>query len=107
MIPVTPQYAAGRVIEPVIKPLGGLVTRLPVGPEHPGATAGPTFELFYGVDYLLPHRDAAWAVMEERMRLLAELATQCRDSCAPLYAPALTKITDALTDLADQLAEAR
>jgi len=91
----------------VVKPLGGLVTRLPVGPEHPGATAGPTFELFYGVDYLLPHRDAAWAVMEERMRLLAELATQCRDSCAPLYAPALTKITDALTDLADQLAEAR
>jgi hypothetical protein len=91
----------------VVKPLGGLVTRLPVGPEHPGATAGPTFELFYGVDYLLPHRDAAWAVMEERMRLLAELATHCRDSCAPLYLPALTKITDALTDLADQLAEAR
>ena len=91
----------------VVKPLGGLVTRLPVGPEHPGATAGPTFELFYGVDYLLPHRDAAWAVMEERIRVLAELATHCRDSCAPLYLPALTKITDALTDLADQLAEAR
>src|SRR5439155_296061 len=91
----------------VVKPLGGLVTRLPVGPAHPGATAGPTFELFYGVDYLLPHRDAAWAVMEERIRVLAELATNCRDSCAPLYLPALTKITDALTDLADQLAEAR
>jgi hypothetical protein len=95
------------LMKTVIKPLGGLVTRLPVGPEHPGATAGPTFELFYGVDYLLPHRDAAWAVMEERMRVLAELATHCRDSCAPLYLPALTKITDALTDLADQLAEAR
>jgi hypothetical protein len=95
------------LMKTVIKPLGGLVTRLPVGPEHPGATAGPTFELFYGVDFLLPHRDAAWAVMEERMRVLAELATHCRDSCAPLYLPALTKITDALTDLADQLAEAR
>ncbi len=95
------------LMKTVIKPLGGLVTRLLVGPEHPGATAGPTFELFYGVDYLLPHRDAAWAVMEERMRVLAELATQCRDSCAPLYLPALTKIADALTDLADQLAEAR
>jgi hypothetical protein len=91
----------------VIKPLGGLVTRLPIGPEHPGATAGPMFELFYATDYLLPHRDAAWAVMEERMRVLAELATQCRDSCAPLYLPALTKVTDALADLADQLAEAR
>jgi hypothetical protein len=91
----------------VVKPLGGLVTRLPVGPEHPGATAGPTFELFYGVDYLLPHRDAAWAVMEERIRVLAELATHCRDSCAPLYMPTLTKITESLADLADQLAEAR
>jgi hypothetical protein len=65
------------------------------------------FELFYSVDYLLPHRDAAWAVLEERMRVLAELATRCRDSCAPLYMPVLTKITDALPDLADQLAEAR
>ena len=91
----------------VIKPLGGLVTRLPVGPEHPGATAGPTFELFYGVDYLLPHRDAAWAVMEERMRVLSELATRCSNACSPLYMPILIKITGALGDLADQLAEAR
>jgi hypothetical protein len=91
----------------VIKPLGGLVTRLPVGWDYPGATAGPTFELFYAVDYLLPHRDAAWVVLEERMRVLAELATSCRDSCAPLHMPALTKITDSLRELADQLAEAR
>jgi len=91
----------------VIKPLGGLVTRLPVGPEHPGATAGPTFELFYDVDYLLPHRAAAWAVMEERMRVLAELATACREVCSPLHMPALTKITGNLVDLADFLAEAR
>jgi len=91
----------------VIKPLGGLVTRLPVGPEHPGATAGPTFELFYGVDYLLPHRDAAWAVMEERMRVLSELATRCSNACSPIYMPILNKITGALNDLADQLAEAR
>jgi hypothetical protein len=91
----------------VVKPLGGLVTRLPVGPEYPGATAGPTFELFYGVDYLLPHRDAAWAVMEERMRVLAELATRCSQACIPIYMPPMTKITTALGDLADQLAEAR
>jgi hypothetical protein len=91
----------------VVKPLGGLVTRLPVGPDHPGATAGPTFELFYGVDYLLPHRNAAWIVMEERMRTIAELATHCRDACAPLYMPILTKITTAIDDLADLLAEAR
>ena len=91
----------------VVKPLGGLVTRLPIGPEYPGRTAGPTFELFYGVDYLLPHREAAWAVLEERMRLLSELGTRCQSVCAPLYMPTLTKVTSALGDLAGQLAEAR
>ena len=91
----------------VVKPLGGLVTRLPIGPEHPGRTAGPMFELFYGVDYLLPHRDAAWAVMEERMRELAALATRCREVCAPLYLPIVARMSDDLVELADQLAEAR
>lgn len=90
-----------------IKPLGGLVTRLPVGPEHPGATAGPTFELFYAVDYLLPHRDAAWAVIEERLRSVAELAVKCRESCSPIYMPPLIKVTDALRAQADRLAAAR
>jgi hypothetical protein len=90
-----------------VKPLGGLVTRLPVGPEHPGATAGPTFELFYSVDYLLPHRDAAWAVIEERLRNVAELAVHCRESCSPIFMPPLIKVTDALRQQADRLAEAR
>jgi hypothetical protein len=91
----------------VVKPLGGLVTRLPVGPEYPGRTAGPTFELFYGADLLLPHRDAAWTILEERMRVLAELGTRCKEVCSPLHLPTLAKITDGLVDLADQLAEAR
>jgi hypothetical protein len=91
----------------VVKPLGGLVTRLPVGPEHPGATAGPTFELFYSTDYLLPHRDAAWAVLEERMRVLAELGTKCQEACSPLYLPIVSRITGSLEELADQLAAAR
>ena len=90
-----------------IKPLGGLITRLPIGAEHPGATAGPTFELFYAVDYLLPHRDAAWAVMEERLRDIAGLATRCRDQCVPTYMVPLIKVTDALSGFADQLAAAR
>jgi hypothetical protein len=91
----------------VVKPLGGLVTRLPVGPEYPGRTAGPTFELFYGADLLLPHRDAAWTILEERLRVLAELGMRCKEVCSPLHLPTLTKITDSLVDLADQLAEAR
>ncbi len=63
----------------VIKPLGGLITTLPVGPEHPGATAGPSFELFYETDYLMPHRQAAWALLAER---LDEAAWLCSELCA-------------------------
>jgi len=90
-----------------IKPLGGLVTRLPVGPDHPGMTAGPTFELFYAVDYLLPHRDAAWAVIEERLRNVAELAVRCRESCSVAFMPPLIKVTDSIRAQADRLAAAR
>src|SRR5262249_39888685 len=52
----------------VLKPLGDLITTLPVGPEHPGRNAGPSFELFYESDYLMPHRAAAWTLLEERLR---------------------------------------
>ena len=103
---VLAQVSVG-LMKNVVKPLGGLVTRLPVGPEHPGATAGPTFELFYETDFLLPHRKAAWLVMEERLRTVAELAVRCREVCAPMYMPTLTRITESLVDQADLLAEAR
>src|SRR4029453_18277781 len=60
--------AAIALMVGVLKPLGDLLTTLPVGPEQPGMTAGPSFELFYENDYLMPHRDAAWALLEERLR---------------------------------------
>ena len=60
----------------VIKPLGDLITTLPAGAEYPGQTAGPSFELFYESDYLLPHRDAAWALMAERLDVAAGFAQE-------------------------------
>jgi hypothetical protein len=57
-----------------IKPLGQMLTALPFGPSAPGRTAGPTFELFYTDGYLLPHRQAAWTLIAERMRQAAGLA---------------------------------
>ncbi len=57
----------------VIKPLGHLLTTLPVGPNLPGKVAGPTFEI-YQTAYILPHHDAAWIVLHERLR---ELSTYC------------------------------
>ena len=60
----------------VIKPLGDLITTLPAGPSYPGVSAGPSFELFYESDYLLPHRDAAWALLTERLDVAAEFCQQ-------------------------------
>ena len=60
----------------VIKPLGDLITTLPAGPSYPGVSAGPSFELFYENDYLLPHRDAAWALLTERLDVAAEFCQQ-------------------------------
>jgi hypothetical protein len=58
----------------VLRPLGKLLTRLPVGERHPGHTAGPTFEM-YQKEYLLPHKDAAWILLHERV---TEEAGYCR-----------------------------
>jgi len=51
----------------VLKPLGSVITTLPPGPAYPGRTAGPSFELFYESDYLMPHQQAAWALLAERL----------------------------------------
>src|SRR5437763_11210751 len=56
-----------------IRPLGQLLTTLPIGPDLSGKMAGPTFEI-YRAGYVLPHHDAAWIVMHER---LLELAAYC------------------------------
>ncbi len=60
-----------------IKPLGQLLTTLPIGPELPGKMAGPNFEI-YRTGYILPHHDAAWIVLHER---LLELAAYCGKLC--------------------------
>ena len=82
----------------VVGPLGELITTLPAGPEYPGRTAGPSFELFYESDYLLPHRDAAWVLLAERIE---EAAAFCA-SAAPNLAE-LTPVRLALLDTARSL----
>src|SRR6516164_10188001 len=58
-----------------IKPLGLLLARLPVGPDHPGLTAGANFQLPYRASFLLPHRRSAWLRFAERLDELAAFAT--------------------------------
>ena len=58
----------------VIKPLGLLLAALPVGPDHPGLTAGASFQLPYRASFLLPHRRSAWLRFAERLDELAAFA---------------------------------
>jgi hypothetical protein len=88
----------------VLRPLGGLITTLPVGSEHPGRTAGPSFELFYENDYLLPHREAAWLLLEERLRDAATFCGVLEGDCDPLVAQRLAPVEAALAGIADSLA---
>ena len=61
-----------------IKPLGLLLAGLPVGPEHPDATAGANFQLPYRASFLLPHRRTAWLRFAERLDELAAFAADLR-----------------------------
>lgn len=88
----------------LLRPLGTLLTRLPAGPDHPGMTAGMSFELYRSL-HLLPHRRAAWALLHERLRDLgtqaSRLAPHAPDADA---AGVLDDVAGAFADLADELA---
>ena len=82
----------------VVRPLGDLITTLPAGPEYSGRTAGPSFELFYESDYQLPHRDAAWILLAER---IDEAAVFCASASPELTE--LAPVLEALHDIARSL----
>jgi hypothetical protein len=58
----------------VMRPLGSLLTTLPVAPDRPGVLAGPAFEIVQPSFYVLPHREAAWRILAERLEQLADRA---------------------------------
>ena len=63
---------AVQMMRQVIRPLGELLSRLPVGPHAPGMTAGPSFMLTSATP-VTPHKRAAWIILGERLRELAEV----------------------------------
>jgi CDGSH-type Zn-finger protein/truncated hemoglobin YjbI len=85
-----------------IKPIGDLVTTLPAGPDYPARTAGPSFELFYESDTVLPHREAAWILLTERLRQAAEFC-EPGGPCAPAVADSLAAIRSSLAEIARSL----
>jgi hypothetical protein len=95
--------AVGLMLQ-VIRPLGDLITTLPVGPEYPGLTAGPSFELFYETDYLLPHREAAWALLAERFDEAAQLCDRLQVGRGKEIADRLAPVQAAMRKMAQSLA---
>jgi hypothetical protein len=77
--------AAFGLMAGVLRPLGQTLPRLPTGPEHPGRTAGPTFEMYYQFGNFVPWREPAWAVLSERATILA---TRSADAASLPGAPA-------------------
>jgi hypothetical protein len=73
--------AAFALMGGVLRPLGSALTLLPAGPANPGRTAGPTFEMYYQMGNFVPWRDAAWALLCERVTVLSSrcTATATRD----------------------------
>jgi len=96
--------AAITLMAGVLRPLGELITTLPVGPDHPGRTAGPSFELFYEDDDLMPHRESAWVLLEERLRDASSFCAAVIESSPDDLASALGPVEGALTAVADSLA---
>ena len=86
-----------------LKPLGDLVTTLPAGPEYPNRTAGPSFELFYESDYVLPHREAAWILLTERLRQAADFCEPGGPG-TPAVTAGLAAVRSSLAGIADALA---
>ena len=60
---------AVQMMRQVIRPLGELLTRLPVGPHAPGMTAGPSFMLTSATP-VTPHKPAAWLVSVAKRRAI-------------------------------------
>ena len=82
-----------------VRPLGLLLTSLPAGAGHGGATAGPGFELNRPVS-LIPHRRAAWLVFHERLVELAAFAGRLADEGGP---DVLREVGGGLADVARAL----
>ena len=96
--------AAVTLMSGVLRPLGDLITTLPVGPDQPGRTAGPSFELFYEDDDLLPHRESAWVLLEERVRDASSFCVAAAKSSPEDVASALATVERALNAVGDSLA---
>ena len=84
----------------VMRNLGPVLTALPVGPEFPGRTAGPAFEIVRPAFFILPHREAAWKILHERLTTLAGVCAGLANNVVP---DVMTKLEGNLRGMAGDL----
>lgn len=85
----------------VIRPVGILLTTLPIGPHLPGVMAGASFETYRLGGHSLPHRYGAWVIIHERLVELANFCAELKSNV--LVSQDLTSIELQLRQLADRL----
>jgi Ferritin-like len=71
--------AAIDLMADVVRPLGTALTKLPVGPSHPGRTAGFAFEMYYLMGNFVPWREPAWALLHERSSIFVTRCAGARE----------------------------
>jgi hypothetical protein len=95
-------HAAIGIMAGVLKPLGIALTRLPMGPENPGRTAGAAFQMYYKMGNFVPWRNAAWVLLSERAAMLSR---QCASTAKRDGVPeAVSSAATTAAAIADQLA---
>jgi len=94
--------SAVGIMSGVIKPLGILLTVLPVGASLPGVTAGASFELQHK-EYILPHREEAMLILRERLVELAGHAANLAGEASPSLAGQLRTVQATYLELAQAL----
>jgi hypothetical protein len=77
-----------------------VLTALPIGPEFPGRTAGPAFEIVRPAFFILPHRDSAWKILHERLETLAAV---CAGLAKDVLPDVMTKLEANLRGMAGDL----
>jgi hypothetical protein len=85
----------------VMRNLYPVLTTLPIGPSRPGRTVGPTLDVVRPAYYVLPHRESAWKIINERLDVLTETCT------ALAQEPGLAALSELAGDLRSMAGDVR
>jgi hypothetical protein len=91
----------------VLRPLGAALVTLPLGPDNPGELAGPAFFMVHPSQFILPHREAAWKVLAQRLGEIADACAglQHEPGLNPVIAGQLAQVEATVRGLAARLSQ--